>query len=299
MASAVVRWRGQDDPPAAAVPAGRGHRPCPAAPIPAGSSRSCRPRASHCASTPATGPPRQSSARRWSRPGPSPPGSARPAAGTRASRPILAERWPACSPATPRREDPLVRPQAGPAAPGPERLPHRRDPLIAGLLEDDRVLPLAAWADAKLATLAPGIAACVCSWLDALLHGTPGPCPARPAPPASTSAACSRSWSRRSDATVTFARSPPATPPGDRRAPRPPASQGPGRAPVLDTALQEPALRPGGGRDFRRLTGLLRLPHDAAGSYRFRETRRGTAPCEPPRRTGCCRMRSGRRSPAT
>jgi hypothetical protein len=29
----------------------------------------------------------------------------------------------------------------------------------------------------------------------------------------------------------------------------------------------EPALRRGGGRDFRRLTGLLRWPHDALGSY--------------------------------
>jgi len=29
----------------------------------------------------------------------------------------------------------------------------------------------------------------------------------------------------------------------------------------------EPGRRPGGGRDFRRLTGLLRWPHDALGSY--------------------------------
>ncbi|MFI5064549.1 MAG: hypothetical protein ACHP9Z_11310 [Streptosporangiales bacterium] len=44
---------------------------------------------------------------------------------------------------------------------------------IAGLLDDDRVLPLAAWAEGKLATLAPGIAACTRSWTDALLHGAP------------------------------------------------------------------------------------------------------------------------------
>jgi hypothetical protein len=44
---------------------------------------------------------------------------------------------------------------------------------IAGLLDDDRVLPLQTWIDGKLATLAPGIAACARSWADALLHGTP------------------------------------------------------------------------------------------------------------------------------
>jgi hypothetical protein len=34
-----------------------------------------------------------------------------------------------------------------------------------------------------------------------------------------------------------------------------------------DPAELEPGLRPGGGRDFRRLVGLLKLPHDALGSY--------------------------------
>ena len=34
-----------------------------------------------------------------------------------------------------------------------------------------------------------------------------------------------------------------------------------------DPAGLEPALRPDGGRDFRRLTGLLKYPHDALGSY--------------------------------
>ena len=51
---------------------------------------------------------------------------------------------------------------------------------IAGLLDDDRVLPLAEWAEAKLATLAPGIAACARSWLEALLHGTPRSLPRNP-----------------------------------------------------------------------------------------------------------------------
>jgi integrase len=44
---------------------------------------------------------------------------------------------------------------------------------IAGLLDDDRVLPLDAWTDGKLSTLAPGIAACARSWVTALQKGTP------------------------------------------------------------------------------------------------------------------------------
>ena len=44
---------------------------------------------------------------------------------------------------------------------------------LAGLLDDDRVLPLDAWIDGKLATLAPGIAACARSWVTALQKGTP------------------------------------------------------------------------------------------------------------------------------
>jgi hypothetical protein len=44
---------------------------------------------------------------------------------------------------------------------------------IAGLLDDDRARPLDTWIDGKLATLAPGIAACTRSWADTLLHGTP------------------------------------------------------------------------------------------------------------------------------
>jgi integrase len=44
---------------------------------------------------------------------------------------------------------------------------------IAGLLDDDRVLSLDTWAEGKLATLAPGIAACARSWAGALQHGTP------------------------------------------------------------------------------------------------------------------------------
>jgi integrase len=44
---------------------------------------------------------------------------------------------------------------------------------IAGLLDDDRVLSLDTWTESKLATLAPGIAACARSWVSALQNGTP------------------------------------------------------------------------------------------------------------------------------
>ena len=51
---------------------------------------------------------------------------------------------------------------------------------IAGLLDDDRVLSLDTWAEGKLATLAPGIAACARSWAGALQHGTPRSLPRSP-----------------------------------------------------------------------------------------------------------------------
>lgn len=51
---------------------------------------------------------------------------------------------------------------------------------IAGLIHDDRVPPLGTWAEGKLATLAPGIAACARDWLDALRHGTPRSRPRNP-----------------------------------------------------------------------------------------------------------------------
>ena len=51
-----------------------------------------------------------------------------------------------------------------------------------------------------------------------------GPCPAARTPPASTSAACTRSWNSGPGATTTCARSPPATPP--RRSPRCAATSG-------------------------------------------------------------------------
>jgi integrase len=51
---------------------------------------------------------------------------------------------------------------------------------IAGLLDDDRVLPLDTWTDSKLATLAPGIAACARSWAGALRHGTSRSLPRSP-----------------------------------------------------------------------------------------------------------------------
>jgi integrase len=51
---------------------------------------------------------------------------------------------------------------------------------LAGLLEDDRVPALDAWAESKLAGLAPGIAACARSWLRALRDGTPRSRPRKP-----------------------------------------------------------------------------------------------------------------------
>ena len=51
---------------------------------------------------------------------------------------------------------------------------------LAGLLDDNRVLPLDAWTESKLATLAPGIAACARSWAGALRHGTSRSLPRSP-----------------------------------------------------------------------------------------------------------------------
>jgi hypothetical protein len=51
---------------------------------------------------------------------------------------------------------------------------------LAGLLDDDRVIPLTTWAEGKLATLSPGVAACARSWLEALLHGTSRSLPRNP-----------------------------------------------------------------------------------------------------------------------
>ena len=51
---------------------------------------------------------------------------------------------------------------------------------LAGLLDDDRVLPLDVWTESKLATLAPGIAACARSWAGALRHGTSRSLPRSP-----------------------------------------------------------------------------------------------------------------------
>ena len=51
---------------------------------------------------------------------------------------------------------------------------------IAGLLDDNRVPALDTLAESKLATLAPGIAACARSWLDALQHGTHRSRPRKP-----------------------------------------------------------------------------------------------------------------------
>ncbi len=51
---------------------------------------------------------------------------------------------------------------------------------VAGLLDDDRVRPLDTWTEGKLATLAPGIAACARSWAGALQHGTPRSLPRSP-----------------------------------------------------------------------------------------------------------------------
>lgn len=92
---------------------------------------------------------------------------------------------------------------------------------LAGLLDDDRIRPMDTWTKSRLATLAPGIAACSTE--------RPGPCLAAPVPPASTSAACTRSWNSGPGATITCARSPPATPP--RRSPRCVGTSGAGPSP--------------------------------------------------------------------
>ena len=51
---------------------------------------------------------------------------------------------------------------------------------LAGLLDDDRVRPLDTWTKGRLATLAPGIAACARSWAQALQHGTSRSLPRSP-----------------------------------------------------------------------------------------------------------------------
>ena len=51
---------------------------------------------------------------------------------------------------------------------------------LAGLLDDDRVPALDTWTEAKLAVLAPGIAACTRSWAHALRDGTPRTRPRKP-----------------------------------------------------------------------------------------------------------------------
>ena len=50
----------------------------------------------------------------------------------------------------------------------------------ARLLDDDRVLSLDTWTEGKLATLAPGIAACARSWAGAQQHGTSRSLPRSP-----------------------------------------------------------------------------------------------------------------------
>ena len=128
LAPAVVRRRGQDDPPAAAAPAGRGPRPRRAARSPLGAAGAAGPgpvTALPCPaldrrvgqqSRPRPGQGHRLPARRGPRLESPHPGRGPPCAGRHARLP------------RPRREDPLVRPRAGTAAPRPERLPHRRDP---------------------------------------------------------------------------------------------------------------------------------------------------------------------------
>jgi integrase len=51
---------------------------------------------------------------------------------------------------------------------------------LAGLLDDDRIRPLDTWIEGRLATLAPGIAACARSWAAALQQGTSRSLPRSP-----------------------------------------------------------------------------------------------------------------------
>jgi len=51
---------------------------------------------------------------------------------------------------------------------------------LAGLLDDDRIPALDTWINSRLAGLAPGIAACARSWVDALRDGSPRTRPRKP-----------------------------------------------------------------------------------------------------------------------
>ena len=109
-------------------------------------------------------------------------------------------------------------PGAGTAAPGPERLPRRGDPRPRRAARR-RPRPSPGHVDRRQARhagaghrrLRPQLGHAPCS------KAPRGPCPARPTPSGSTSAASARSWTSGPAATITCARSPPATSP--RRSP--------------------------------------------------------------------------------
>ncbi len=202
---AVVRRAGQDDPPAAAAPAGRRPRPGgpagfrlgtagtvsagPVAPVP----RPALDRGVGQQPFPRAGPGHRLPARRGPRLEPARPGRDRPGPGRHARQPC------------PRREGPLVSPRAGAAAPRPERLPHRGDPLHRR-------------AARRRPRPSPGRVGRGEARHAGACTAPPGPGPARPTPSASTSAASTRSWSSGPAATITCAKSPPPTSP--RRSPR-------------------------------------------------------------------------------
>ena len=216
---AVVRRRGEAEPPPPAPPARRGTRPRRAARSPLGATGAVGPGPVPVVSFPAldrrvgqqprprTGPGHRLPARRGPRLEPPRPGTDPPGPGRHARQP------------RPRREDPLVIPGTGTAAPRPERLPHRRDPR-PGRAARRRPRPSpghldqgqARHAGAGHRRLRPQLGTTPCS------TAHPGPCPAARTPPASTSAARTPSWNSGPHATTTCARSPPATP--TRRSPR-------------------------------------------------------------------------------
>jgi hypothetical protein len=84
---------------------------------------------------------------------------------------------------------------------------------LAGRLDDDRVPALDTWTESKLAVLAPGIAACARSWAHALRDGTPRTRPRKPGTIRRYLRCIHPVLAGWSPATITCARSPPATSP--------------------------------------------------------------------------------------
>ena len=225
VAPAVVRRHGEAEPPAAAAPPGRGPGPRRAARSPLGAAGTAGPgpvapvpfpaldRRVGQQPRPRPGPGHRLPARRGPRLEPPHPGRDPPGPGRHARLP------------RPRREDPLVRPRAGTAAPRPERLPHRRDPRSRrAARRRPRPSPgrvdrgQARHAGAGHRRLRPQLGGRPAARHVPVPAPQPGHRPHLPPQRAPAPGTVVR------DATVTCARSPPATPP--RRSPRCAATSG-------------------------------------------------------------------------